>query len=268
MIAADPATLALLFAVALAAGALDAIAGGGALMTIPALLLAGLDPVVAIATSKAQSSFGNASACLYFARRGFYGWRAGLCIALVAAAFGALGALFVTQVPREVLIAAVPLVLIGVALYFAFGHRPREGERRARLAFAWFVALVIPPLALYDGLFGPGTGMFVMIAFVTLNGRHLVEANALTKLSNTSSNVGAFASFLASGHIEWRIAGVMILGAVAGGQIGSHLALRHGARLIRPVVVAFCCALAVKLLADPTNPLRAAVAGLWTHLRA
>ena len=115
--------------------------------------------------------------------------------------------------PRKILIAAVPLVLIGVALYFAFGHRPREGERHARLAFAWFVALVIPPLALYDGLFGPGTGMFMMIAFVTLNGRHLVEANALTKLSNTSSNVGAFASFLTTGHIEWRIAAVMIVGA-------------------------------------------------------
>ena len=261
MIAADSSMLALLFNVALVAGALDAIAGGGALLTIPALLLAGLDPVAAIATSKAQSSFGNASACSYFARRGFYGWRRGLAIALVAATFGALGALLITFVPRRVLVAAVPLVLIGVALYFAFGHRPSEGERRARLSFSRFVALAIPPLALYDGVFGPGTGMFMMIAFVTLNGRHIVDANAQTKLSNTSSNLGAFLSFLASGHIEWRIAAVMIVGAVAGGQIGSHLALRHGARLIRPVVVVLCCVLAAKLLADPANPLRAAMTG-------
>ena len=267
MIAADPAMLALLFAVAVMAGALDAIAGGGALLTIPALLLAGLDPVVAIATSKAQSSFGNASACFYFGRRGFYGWRRGIAIAVVAASFGALGALLVSHVPRRVLVAAVPLVLIGVALYFAFGHRPSEDERHARLSFPLFVALAIPPLALYDGVFGPGTGMFMMIAFVTLNGRHIIDANAQTKLSNTSSNLGAFLSFLASGHIEWRIAAVMIVGAIAGAQIGSRLALRHGARIIRPVVVVFCCVLAVKLLADPANPLREAVAGLVSVLR-
>ena len=120
---------------------------------------------------------------------------------------------------------------------------------------------MIPPISVYDGVFGPGTGMFMMIAFVTLQGRHIVEANALTKLSNTSSNLGAFLGFLATGNIEWRIAGVMIVGAVAGGQIGSHLALRHGARLIRPLVVVFCCALAAKLLADPANPLRETVAG-------
>ncbi len=263
MIAATPTTLALLFAVALVSGALDAIAGGGALLTIPVLLITGLHPVVAIATSKAQSSFGNASAMLFFARRGFYTWRRALAIAVVAAGFASLGALSVTHVPRQVLIAAVPLVLIGVALYFAFGHRPREGERRARLTLAVFVALVIPPLAFYDGIFGPGTGMFMMIAFVTLLGQHLVEANAWTKLSNTASNVGAFLSFLVTGNFEWRIAAVMIVGAIAGGQIGSHLALRHGARIIRPVVVVFCCVLAVKLLADPANPLRAAVVGLF-----
>jgi len=265
MIAADPLILALLFAVALVAGALDAIAGGGALLTIPVLLLAGLHPLVAIATSKAQSSFGNLSAALFFARRGFFSWRRGLAIAAVAAAFGALGALSVSHVPRRVLVAAVPVVLVGVALYFAFGHRPSEGERRARLPFPAFVALAIPPLAVYDGIFGPGTGMFMMIAFVTLNGQHIVAANALTKLSNTASNVGAFLGFLATGFIEWRIAAVMIVGAVAGGQIGSHLALRHGARIIRPVVVVFCCALAVKLLADPANPLREAAAGLFAH---
>ena len=244
---------------------LDAIAGGGGLLTVPVLLLAGLHPVAAIATNKAQASFGNASAALFFARRGFYGWRRGLAIAAVAALFGIVGALSIQLVPRRVLVAAVPLVLIGVALYFAFGHRAREEERHARLSFPAFVALVIPPLAVYDGLFGPGTGMFMMIGFVTLQGRHLVEANALTKLSNTSSNLGAFFGFLATGNIDWRIAGVMIVGAVAGGQIGSHLALRHGARLIRPVVVVFCCVLAAKLLAAPANPLRQAVARLFVH---
>lgn len=265
MTPASPGLLALLFLAAIVSGVVDAIAGGGALLTIPVLLLAGLHPVAAIATNKAQASFGNASAALFFARRGFYGWRRGLAIAAVAAIFGVVGALSIQLVARRVLVAAVPLVLVAVALYFAFGHRPREGERHARLSFPAFVALVMPPLSVYDGLFGPGTGMFMMIAFVTLQGRHIVEANALTKLSNTSSNVGAFFGFLATGAIEWRIAGVMILGAVAGGQIGSHLALRHGARLIRPVVVVFCCALAAKLLSDPANPLREAVAGWLAH---
>lgn len=255
----DVWVLALLFMAALAAGMLDAIAGGGALLTIPVLLLSGLHPVAAIATSKLQSSCANLTSLLAFARHGLIDWREAVLIAPVAFVVSTLGALSVTHVPRNILIAAVPVVLIGVAGYFAFGHRPREGERRQRLSLPVFVAVVIVPLAFYDGIFGPGTGMFLMIAFVTLIGHHLTEANALTKLSNASSNVGALISFAATGNVVWHVGLVMAVGAIIGGQLGSHLAVRHGAKVIRPVVVVFCCALAIKLLLDPTNPLRQAV---------
>ena len=258
----NPAILAALFGAAMLAGALDAIAGGGALLTVPILLLAGLHPVAAIATSKAQSTCGNLTALVAFARRGLIRWRAAAPIAAVAFVFSTFGALSVAHVPRAVLIAAVPVVLVGVALYFAFGHRPREGERHARLSLSLFIALVVVPLSFYDGLFGPGTGMFLMIGFVTLLGHHLTEANAYTKVSNSSSNVGAFVSFAVTGHVAWRPGLTMAVGAIIGGQIGAHLAVRHGARLIRPVVVVFCCVLAVKLMLDPANPLRHALAAL------
>lgn len=258
----DPSVLALLFAAALLAGMLDAIAGGGALLTIPVLLLAGLHPVAAIATSKAQSTCANLTSLLAFARRGLVAWREAIVIAPIAFVFSTFGALSVTHVPRKVLVAAVPIVLIGVAIYFAFGHRPREGEQRQRLSLPVFVASVVAPLSFYDGIFGPGTGMFLMIAFVTLIGHHLIEANALTKLSNASSNAGALVSFAATGHVVWSVGLVMAVGAIIGGQIGAHLAVRHGARVIRPVVVTFCCALALKLLLDPTNPLREAIVAL------
>lgn len=259
----DVGLIATLFAVATAAGCVDAIAGGGGLVTLPALILAGLDPVSAIATNKLQGSAGSISATVAFARRGLIRWPAAWPIALSAGAASIVGALCVSLTPRAVLDAAVPILLVGIAVYFAFARRMHNEDAAARITPFAFAGSVAPLVGFYDGVFGPGAGAFYMVGFVTLLGLGVVRATAHTKLANAASNVGSLALFAASGHVVWTIGLAMAAGAFLGAQVGSVLAVRLGARLIRPLLVTIACAMALRLLSDPANPLRRAVLGLF-----
>lgn len=259
----DPSLLAGLFAVAVAAGCVDAIAGGGGLLTLPTLLLAGLDPVSAIATNKLQGSAGAVSSTYAFARRGLIHWPAAWKIAVAAGLASIVGALCVSLLPRPVLDAGVPILLIGIALYFATARRMSAEDAAARMSPALFALTWAPMVGFYDGVFGPGAGAFYMIGFVTLLGLGVVRATAHTKLANASSNLGSLALFAFGGHVAWVIGLTMAVGAILGAQIGARLAIRLGARLIRPLLVTIACIMALRLLSDPANPLRHAVAGLW-----
>ena len=258
----DPTLIASLFSVAVVAGCCDAIAGGGGLLTLPALLIAGLDPVSAIATNKLQSTAGSTSATYAFARRGLITWRDAGPAAIGAGLASIAGALCVSLLPKGVLNAVVPLLLLGIALYFATARRIRNEDAAARISprvFAWTLA---PAVGFYDGVFGPGAGAFYMIGFVTLLGLGVVRATAHTKLSNAASNVSSLALFAAQGAVSWPIGLAMALGAFIGAQAGSVLAMRLGAKVIRPLLVVIASAVALRLLADPANPLRQAVIGL------
>ena len=114
----------------------------------------------------------------------------------------------------------------------------------------------MPLIGLYDGVFGPGTGSFFMLAFVSLAGFGMLKATAHTKLLNLGSNLGAFLVFVASGVVLWKVGLLMGVGQFLGAQTGSRFAMRQGARIIKPLLVVTCVALAIKLLADPTNPIR------------
>lgn len=254
-----------LFFVGLVAATLDAIAGGGGLVTLPALLLAGLDPVAALATNKLQSSGGSVSAAIHFARRGHIEAWPGAAFAACAAMAAALGALSIGRLPADVLGGLVPVVLVVIAAYFALAHRPSAADARARLSPVAFALLANSLIGFYDGIFGPGTGSFLMVAFVTLLGYGTLRATAHTKLANAASNLGALVVFLGSGRVVWPVGIAMALGAVLGGQIGSRLAIRHGARMIRPLIVAMSLLMAARLLADPANPLAQAIRA-HTHL--
>ena len=259
----DLGLIATLFAVAIAAGCVDAIAGGGGLITLPALLLSGLDPVAAIATNKLQGSAGSISSTIAFARRGLIHWPDAWKIALSAGLASMAGALCVSLLPRPILDGGVPVLLVGIALYFATAKRMSNEDAAARVSPLVFALTVAPIVGFYDGVFGPGAGAFYMIGFVTLLGLGVVRATAHTKLANAASNVGSLCLFAAGGHVVWVIGLAMALGAFVGAQIGSALAIRLGARLIRPLLVTIACLMAFRLLSNPENPLRQAVAGLF-----
>lgn len=249
-------TVAMLAFAGFAAGFVDSIAGGGGLITIPALLLAGFSPVEALGTNKLQGMFGSGSATIHYASKGHVDLRRQLPSALLALAGSAVGALLATIVPGDLLRALLPLVLIAIALYFALKPNMNDVDRTERLSPFLFGVTLVPAIGFYDGLFGPGAGSFYMLAFVALAGYGVLKATAHTKLLNFASNIGGFIVFAAVGVVYWKIGLMMGVAQFLGARVGASLAMRVGARLIKPLLVIVCLALAVKLLADPANPLR------------
>lgn len=245
-----------LFLAAIVAGFIDSIAGGGGLITVPCLLLAGLPPLEALATNKVQGPFGTASATIAYARRGHVKLRAQLPMALVAFAAGGLGALIASHVPGKFLATAIPFLLVGIALFFALKPNLSDQDSTQRITPAIFTISVVPLVALYDGVFGPGAGSFYMLGFVLLAGFGMLKATAHTKLLNLGSNLGSLAVFAINGAILWKVGLIMGVGQLIGAQIGSRLAMRSGAKIIKPLLVISCVALATKLLADPAHPIR------------
>lgn len=244
----DPLILIALMAVGMLAGFVDAIAGGGGMITVPALIAAGLPPVAALGTNKMQSVVGTAMAVLTYWRRGFVDLRALVPAVLLTFAGSMLGALAVSSLDTHILDIAVPVALIGIALYFLFGPKLSDADRAARLPFALFVPVMGFLIGFYDGIFGPGTGSFFTVGFVLLFGLGLTRATGSTKVLNMTSNLAALFIFIPSGFVVWPVAIVMAVGQVIGGYIGARTGIRFGARLIRPLVVVISIALAIKLL--------------------
>ena len=253
--------LCILAGVAFIAGAFDAIAGGGGLVTVPALVIAGLDPVSAIATSKLQATLGAVSATTSFGRAGLIEWRRIWPAALLACVGSVLGALAISSVPQQAVKTGLPFLLIAMALYFALSPKMTDDDAGQRISMAAFCVTAAIVIGFYDGAFGPGTGSFFMIAFVLLLGWGVVRATAHTKLLNLASILGSLSIYLFHGLVHWRIGVVMGLGAFIGALVGSRLAIRAGARLIRPLLMVVCCAIAFKLMLAPAHPVHQWLAG-------
>jgi uncharacterized membrane protein YfcA len=238
----------LLILAAFIAGVIDSIAGGGGLVTVPALLLCGAAPVEALATNKLQGTFGAGTAALAYARAGHVRLQDQLGMAAVSAVAGAGGALVAHLIPVEVLRVIMPLVLIGVAAFFALKPRLTDAPRAARISPPVFAATLVPLVAAYDGFFGPGTGSFFMLGFVLLAGYGVLKATAHTKMLNFASNLGSLLVFIPTGAMWWAVGLAMAVAQVAGASLGARLALRVGAGLIKPLLVVVSTAMALRLL--------------------
>ncbi len=247
----DPLLLLALMAVGMLAGFVDAIAGGGGMITVPALISAGLPPVAALATNKMQSMVGTGMAVFTYWRRGFVALRELLPATALTFAGSVLGALAVSNVDVTLLNVAVPVALIGIALYFLFAPRLSDADRAARLPFGPFVPLMGFAIGFYDGLFGPGTGAFFTMGFVVLFGLGITRATGSTKVLNLTSNFAALVIFIIGGHVVWPVAIVMAIGQVVGGYVGARTGIRYGVKIIRPLVVVVSITMALKLLFFP-----------------
>jgi uncharacterized membrane protein YfcA len=250
----DPITtdlLCTLVAVAAVAGFVDAVAGGGGLLALPALLWAGLPPVQALATNKLQGTFGTLTSSSHFVRHGHADLRA-LAPAIALTFVGAAaGTLLVQRLDSQFLARLVPLLLLGFAGYFLLAPRLRRREPHQRIGLPAFALLIGTGVGFYDGFFGPGTGTFFAAGFVLLLGYDLTRATAGTKILNFTSNVASLLFFAAAGEVVWSIGLAMGLAQVAGATLGARMVVRHGARLIRPLLVAVSVALSLKLLLEP-----------------
>jgi uncharacterized membrane protein YfcA len=244
--------ISILVAVALAAGVVDAIAGGGGLVTVPALLAVGLPPHLALGTNKGQSVFGSFAALLRFGHGGLVD-RARARVTFPLGLAGSLaGAALVLAVPPATLRPVVVVLLAAVALFVGFRRAPPARledapPRPHARAIAGAAALLI---GAYDGFFGPGTGTFLIVAFVGLLGDGLAHASGSAKVVNFASNLAALVLFAVRGTVVWRIAIPMAVAQLLGGWLGAHLAVKRGDVLVRRVVVAVALAAAAKLAWD------------------
>lgn len=232
---------------ALLAGVVDAIAGGGGLLTLPALLAAGLPPHLALGTNKGQSVFGSGAALANFARAGLVDRKLAPLTFPLGLAGSLCGAGLVLLVRPDVLKPVVLVLLVAVAAFLAF--RPPVAQRDAPpLARARTLAsLLALGIGLYDGFFGPGTGTFLIVGFVGLLGQPMARASANAKVVNFASNLAAVALFAGRGVILWQVALPMAAAQFTGGVLGSQLAVRGGDVLVRRVVLLVVGALCVKL---------------------
>lgn len=251
----DQITL-LLITAAFIAGIIDSIAGGGGMITIPALLLAGIPPIEALGTNKLQGLFGSTSATIAYARKGLVNLKEQWPEAVMSMIGSVFGALLATILPVDILRIVLPVLLLAIAAYFMLKPDIGDVDRHRRISPFLFGLTVVPLIGFYDGVFGPGTGSFFMLAFVSLAGYGILKATAHTKLLNCTSNLGSLAAFAAVTTINWKIGIAMGIAQFIGAQIGAALAVKIGSKIIKPLLIIISLALAVRLLIDDTNPIR------------
>jgi len=222
------------------AGFIDSVAGGGGLISLPALLAAGVPAHVALGTNKLQSMCGTTFALFNFHRHAKVLWRiaaAGVPFSLAGSAAGARLALLIPpSVLGKVLVVILPPAAL---LMFSSRHllRPTYGERHTGAAFWIPTIIACSAIGLYDGFFGPGTGTFLILALVLFSKIPLLNATATAKTFNLASNVAAFVTFLMAGSIDYAIGLAMAACNIAGNLIGSHFAIKHGHEFIRKLLM-------------------------------
>ena len=240
--------LTLLFVVAIIAGWVDAIAGGGGLITIPILILAGLSPVSALATNKLQGSIGTLTASLYFIRKKTVNLKK-MRLAILATFIGSVfGSWLLLQINTQHLIIMLPILLICMGLYFLFSPNINDEDRQEKIKVVSFALFVTPFLGFYDGFFGPGTGSFMALAFVMLLGYGLPKATANAKILNFVSNISSLSYFVIFGDVNWVAGFIMMFGQFIGAMLGARMILNNGSTLIKPVVVVVCFFMSINLL--------------------
>ncbi len=228
-------TFTLLFATGLVAGFVDSIAGGGGLITLPALLAVGLPPQLALGTNKLQGSFGTLSASYNYIKKGevsLKACRTGVVFTFIGAVTGSWA---VQVIAPDFLKHIIPVLLLLVLLYTLFSPRLGYEDQPEKISQGLFFLIFGMALGFYDGFFGPGTGAFWMAALCIFSGFNMAKAAGITRIMNFTSNIVAFSLFVIGNNVLYKIGLTMALGQIIGARLGSNLAITKGARFIRPV---------------------------------
>ncbi len=243
-------TLFLLFLAGFGAGFVDSIAGGGGIITLPAILAAGVPPHFALATNKLQSSFGSFTASVNYAKKGLYEPKKVLEGVFFTFVGAVLGAITVQYFSAKFLSDFIIFMLI-VLFFFTLFNKNLGLKAKARRVkpFAFYILFGLL-IGFYDGFFGPGTGSFWTIALVLLLGLDLKGATAQTKIFNFTSNIVSLGVFAFSGLVLWKIGIIMGIGQIAGAFTGSTLVAKKEVTFVRYFFLVVVAATIVKLAYD------------------
>ena len=246
----DLLSYALFFVAAFLGGFIDAIAGGGGLITLPAIMAMGVPPHLALGTNKLQGVFGSFTATLNFTKKGLIDYKecfVGIVFTFIGAAIGATLILFLNANFLKIII---PFLLTAIFIYTLFMPKIGESDRAAKMNERLFYVIFGLILGFYDGFFGPGAGSFWMFAMVALIGLNLKKAVAHTKALNFTSNIVALGVFIAGGQILWLVGFLMAVGQILGAYFGSNLVIKKEVKFIRTMFLIVVAATICKLLFD------------------
>lgn len=242
--------LAILFTVATIAGFIDAIAGGGGLLTIPALLTVGVPPAMALGTNKLQACGGSFSASLYFVRKKAIDVKQIFLLILLTFIGAACGTIFVQTIDVNALKALLPFLVLIIGIYFLFSPSVGGEDRKQRISLPLFAFTAAAGVGFYDGIFGPATGSFFTLAFILLLGFNLPKAVAHAKVLNFTSNFASLIFFILGGAVLWKIGFIMMVGQFIGGTLGARMVVTKGKKLVRPMLVTMSFIMVAKMLYD------------------
>lgn len=235
------------------AGFADSIAGGGGTISVPSALLAGIPIHTAYGTNKLAMSLGTLTSVIQYGRKGKICWFTALFAAAGALAGSPLGALLAMHLSEKYLsyclMALLPAAALFLSLNKGFGQTPKHRDL-SRLQQAVYALLIGLGVGAYDGFFGPGAGTFYIILFCTVLGTDLVQASGNAKVVNLASNTGALVTYILGGKVWFAVGLPMAVCAIAGNFLGSRLAIKNGARFIRPIMAVMILLILVKLILD------------------
>ena len=228
---------------------MDAIAGGGGIISVPTYLLAGVPMHMALGTNKVSSGIGTAVSTARFIKNGYIDWKLGIpsvALALVVSFVGTSIQLMIDEVYLQYLLLIVlPVVAFVVLRQRQFPEERGEIDRRKQCAIVWLASFVV---GAYDGFYGPGTGTFLLLIYCNLAKMDVRTAGGNVKLVNLSSNIGAFVTSLRSGQVFLVLGLIGAVTSIAGHYVGSGLAIKNGSKIVRPTVVIVLILLAVKVV--------------------
>jgi len=252
MISGYPIWVVLLIGVGVfCASFMDAIGGGGGIISVPVYLLAGLPTHLALGTNKLSSCLGTAASTFRYIRNGFVDWPLGLpsiVFALVGAHFGTSLQLMVDEAYlKYLLLLVLPVVAIVLLKQKKFPEQRGEMAFALRAAIVWSASLVI---GLYDGFYGPGTGTFLLLIFCNAAKMDLRSASGNVKIVNFSSNIGALATALAAGTVLIPVGLIAAVFSIAGHYLGAGVTIKNGGKIVKPVIFLVLGLLAVKIILE------------------
>lgn len=237
----------ILFVASIFGGVVGSLSGGAGMITMPLLLLSGLNPLAALATNKLQACVGSFTGAAHYYAQGMVDMRLNaLCIA-IAVVFASMGALSVQVVESAILSKILPFVMIAIGAYFLFSSKISDDDR-AKSPHKLLLYGTCALASFYGGFLGVGIGTLVLTMLVGIGGYGLSKALASSRWIVFSINIASTLFFVLSGHVLWLLGILMCIGQAIGARSGAKLAIKHGAKIIKPVVICMCFAISLQLI--------------------
>ncbi len=237
----------ILFIAAIFGGLVGSLSGGAGMITMPLLLLSGINPLIALATNKLQACIGSFTGAAHYYSQGLVDIKSSRLCIIIAMLFASTGAISVQFVKVEILSKILPFVMITIGAYFLFSRKISDTDRAKspnKVLFHSLCALV----SFYGGFLGVGIGTLALTMLVSIGGYGLSKALAHSRSIVFSINIASIVFFILSGNVLWLLGIVMCIGQAIGATLGAKLAIKHGAKIIKPFVICICFGISIQLI--------------------